>query len=97
VAIEINFSLKDNDVLQICISDNGNGMDKTTLNRIQQLFTTTKDHGTGLGLAVVRAVARAHGGEFQLHSKQGEGTTATLSLPLFSSGRFQPEKQAFEV
>ncbi|EPN1334546.1 ATP-binding protein, partial [Pseudomonas aeruginosa] len=38
--------------------------------------------GTGLGLAVVKAVARAHQGQLQLRSRPGRGTCATLILPL---------------
>ena len=40
--------------------------------------------GTGLGLAIVRNVARAHGGEVLVTSREGEGSTFTLRLPLVS-------------
>ncbi|HMY41183.1 MAG TPA: ATP-binding protein, partial [Marinagarivorans sp.] len=42
----------------------------------------TKPQGTGLGLAVVQSVARAHGGRFHLQSTEGKGTQASLILPL---------------
>jgi two-component system sensor histidine kinase FlrB len=45
-------------------------------------FFTTKPQGTGLGLAVVRAVARAHGGELEIRSAPGQGTCVSLLLPL---------------
>ena len=45
-------------------------------------FFTTKATGTGLGLAVVNAVVRAHQGELKLQSRLGRGTCALLSLPL---------------
>jgi two-component system sensor histidine kinase FlrB len=45
-------------------------------------FFTTRAQGTGLGLAVVRAVARAHGGELEIRSAPGQGTCASLLLPL---------------
>jgi len=49
---------------------------------VGDLFVTTKSQGTGLGLAVVNAVARAHRGKFILQSKVGQGTCASLLMPL---------------
>ncbi|HAW23983.1 MAG TPA: PAS domain-containing sensor histidine kinase, partial [Pseudomonas sp.] len=45
-------------------------------------FFTTRATGTGLGLAVVNSVARAHSGALALRSRPGRGTCATLQLPL---------------
>lgn len=67
--------------VSICVADNGPGMDAITQKKIQETFFTTKPQGTGLGLAVVRAVANAHRGDFSLSSIPGSGTTATLVLP----------------
>jgi two-component system, sensor histidine kinase FlrB len=52
------------------------------LAQLAEGFFTTKPQGTGLGLAVVRAVARAHGGEFEIRSAPGQGTVASLLLPV---------------
>jgi len=49
---------------------------------IFELFTTTKSHGTGLGLAVVRQIVSAHGGRVDYRSVPGTGTTFTVTLPL---------------
>lgn len=68
--------------LRLSISDNGPGIDGATLARLGEPFFTTKTTGTGLGLAVVKAVARAHQGELLLRSQVGLGTCATLILPL---------------
>lgn len=68
--------------LRLCVSDNGDGIDPVTLARLGEPFFTTKTTGTGLGLAVVQAVARAHQGELRLRSRVGRGTCATLVLPL---------------
>ncbi|MCQ4312633.1 ATP-binding protein [Pseudomonas stutzeri] len=69
-------------VLRISISDNGAGIDAATLARLGEPFFTTKATGTGLGLAVVKSVARAHSGALELRSRPGRGTCAILQLPL---------------
>jgi two-component system sensor histidine kinase FlrB len=68
--------------LAIHLTDKGPGIDPELLPRVRDLFVTTKSQGTGLGLAVVQAVARAHGGAFDLRSEVGQGTSATVLLPL---------------
>ncbi|CRM37721.1 Sporulation kinase E [Pseudomonas sp. 31 E 6] len=70
--------------LRLCISDNGSGIEPTVLRRLGEPFFTTKTNGTGLGLTVVKAVARAHQGKLQLRSRVGRGTCALMTLPLFS-------------
>ena len=57
-------------------------MSELLLARIEEEFFTTKAQGTGLGLAVVRSVARAHGGRLELQSRPGQGTRASVVLPL---------------
>lgn len=71
--------------LRLCISDSGSGIDPVVLQRMGEPFFTTKTNGTGLGLTVVKAVARAHQGELHLHSRLGRGTCALMTLPLFTS------------
>lgn len=68
--------------LRVSISDNGAGIDAATLARLGEPFFTTRATGTGLGLAVVKSVARAHSGALELRSRPGRGTCATLQLPL---------------
>ncbi|PIE24567.1 MAG: PAS domain-containing sensor histidine kinase [Neptuniibacter caesariensis] len=68
--------------LRIDIVDHGPGMSDDSLNRVLEPFYTTKTHGTGLGLAVAQVVAHAHHGAFTLTSEQGEGTVASLILPV---------------
>ena len=67
--------------LWIRVCDKGPGMSAELLSSVGDLFVTTKAQGTGLGLSVVRAVARAHHGKFLLNSKQGQGTCASLLIP----------------
>ncbi|PRA69512.1 PAS domain-containing sensor histidine kinase [Pseudomonas sp. MYb187] len=72
-------------VLRLCISDAGAGIDSALLARLGEPFLTTKATGTGLGLAVVKAVARAHQGVLQLRSRPGRGTCALVTLPLIDA------------
>jgi two-component system sensor histidine kinase FlrB len=55
-------------------------------------FFTTKTTGTGLGLAVVHAVARAHQGHLQLRSTVARGTCAILTLPLIHAAQFTAQE-----
>ncbi len=71
--------------VRVRISDNGSGMDKETLARIYEPFFTTKDEGTGLGLAVVFGLLERAGGCVSMESKIGEGTETSLYLPLAES------------
>jgi len=73
--------------LRVSVSDSGSGIDTQVLARLGEPFFTTKATGTGLGLTVVKAVARAHQGELRLRSRPGRGTCAQVILPLFSGER----------
>ncbi|HGY9626291.1 TPA: PAS domain-containing sensor histidine kinase [Pseudomonas putida] len=68
--------------LHLCISDAGCGIDADLLARLGEPFLTTKATGTGLGLAVVKAVVRAHQGNLGIRSKVGRGTCVQVVLPL---------------
>jgi two-component system, sensor histidine kinase FlrB len=70
------------DTLRLCISDSGSGISAATLARMGEPFFTTKTTGTGLGLAVVNAVSRAHQGQLSFRSRPGRGTCAMVTLPL---------------
>lgn len=77
--------------LKVSVTDNGPGIDPQTLARLGEPFFTTKSTGTGLGLAVVHSVARAHGGHLDLRSRVGFGTQARLSLPLIQPAAAQED------
>ena len=68
--------------LRLCVSDSGSGIEPAALARMGEPFFTTKATGTGLGLAVVTAVTRAHQGSIEFRSRPGRGTCAIVSLPL---------------
>ncbi|RON26247.1 PAS domain-containing sensor histidine kinase [Pseudomonas lini] len=83
VRLKVHLYTRDNN-LRLCVSDSGSGIATKVLARLGEPFFTTKTTGTGLGLTVVKAVARAHQGELQLRSRPGRGTCAQVILPLFS-------------
>lgn len=68
--------------LSLSVVDTGPGMTAVQMQRLGEPFQTTRATGTGLGLAVVKSVTRAHGGSFFLRSKPGRGTCVELLLPL---------------
>jgi PAS domain S-box-containing protein len=74
----------------VCLSltDEGCGMDETTRRRALEPFFTTKDvgKGTGLGLSMVHGMMHQSGGKLVLKSRQGEGTTVELWLPVAGAG-----------
>ncbi len=71
----------DGPVVTVTITDTGAGIPADVLPRIWEPFFTTKQKGTGLGLATVYAVVKKHGGTITVDSVQGKGTTFTLTLP----------------
>jgi signal transduction histidine kinase len=75
---------KINDQLVIKISDNGNGIPGNIRHKIFQPFFTTKPtgQGTGLGLSLSYDIVKTQGGTLAVETREGEGTTFTLSLPL---------------
>ncbi len=61
--------------------DTGRGIDPDRLDRIFEVYYTSKSTGTGLGLAIAQQIAEKHGGSISVESTPGEGTAFTLSLP----------------
>lgn len=71
------------DYVRIAVSDSGEGMPPHVLSRVLEPFFTTKGpgRGTGLGLPQVHGFARQSGGDLQIESAPGKGTTVSLHLP----------------
>ncbi len=79
--IEIS-TWRENNFINISISDNGPGIPSDVLPMIFDPFFTTKEvgKGTGLGLSIAHNIVRAHDGEITVKSKEGEGATFIISI-----------------
>lgn len=79
--VNINVRMEKSNVC-IKIKDNGIGMDKKTLDKVDEMFYTTKEKGTGLGVALSKEIINLHGGDMKYTSVKGKYTTVTIKLPL---------------
>ncbi len=77
------------DELVVSVTDNGPGFPQERTDELMEAFYTTKSHGTGLGLAVVQAVVKAHNGEFALSVPEQGGARAIVRLPAARPGQRQ--------
>ncbi len=67
--------------VELRIEDTGVGIAPEHLDRIFDLYFTTKDHGTGIGLSMVYRIIQMHDGEVEVQSTPGRGTTFKVLLP----------------
>jgi signal transduction histidine kinase len=75
---------KEGNKILVNVKDNGNGIPQKILDKIFQPFFTTKPtgQGTGLGLSLSYDIVKAHGGELKMETKEEEGSTFTIQIPL---------------
>jgi len=73
--------------VHLCVQDNGDGIAEEDIEHIFDPFFTTKevDKGTGLGLSMVYGAIQSHHGVIEVESKQGEGTSFHVYLPIIKS------------
>jgi len=71
-----------NDSLVISVMDTGRGLSIDELKRITRPFYTSKMSGAGMGLVIVKYIIEAHGGELNISSVSGVGTTVRISIPV---------------
>jgi two-component system, NtrC family, sensor histidine kinase HydH len=83
--LRVVLARQDERSVRISITDTGAGIRKEDLSRVFDPYFTTKPAGTGLGLPIVEKIVEAHGGKISLASELGEGTTATVILPMTPS------------
>ncbi len=77
----INISVEQTDKVIIEISDNGIGISKENHSKIFNLYFSTKNSGTGIGLSIVYQIISEHNGEIICESEEGKGTTMRIILP----------------
>lgn len=79
-AIEVSLGLEAGG-LRLEVADRGPGMSASVLEQALLPFYSTKRHGTGLGLALVREIVEAHGGQVRLGVREGGGLSVVLRIP----------------
>jgi signal transduction histidine kinase len=72
--------------LEVTVADTGSGIAAEHLPRVFEPFFSTKEHGTGLGLALTQHIVMAHGGAITIDSEPGRGTRFVVRLPLAGAG-----------
>ena len=78
----IKISAQDDDeFVKISFADTGCGMDEEAISKLFNPYFTTKTTGHGLGMTIIQAIVRAHGGKIDVESLLNKGTTITVSLP----------------
>jgi two-component system cell cycle sensor histidine kinase PleC len=83
----------------IAVADTGIGMSKEQIDHAMTPFGQVQSsyarghEGTGLGLPIAGALTKLHGGEFQIYSEPGKGTTVFFTLPPAKSGKSSPNHQ----
>jgi CheY-like chemotaxis protein len=84
-------------LISISIEDTGHGIPKENLNKIFDPYFTTKQRGSGLGLATTFAIIKKHGGHISVSSELGKGTTFTIYLPACPEKEIKEKIQKTEV
>ncbi|MBX3482434.1 HAMP domain-containing sensor histidine kinase [Phenylobacterium sp.] len=85
----------DGDTLELVVADTGVGIARDDIERLGRPFEQVgeqekKLEGTGLGLSLVRAFARLHGGDMALESEMGQGTSVTVRMPVLTGANAEP-------
>jgi signal transduction histidine kinase len=81
VAVSTRY-LPSDEMVEVAISDTGNGISDEEIHKIYDPFFTTKDSGTGLGLAITHGIVTRHGGVIKAKSTPAQGTTFTIRIPV---------------
>lgn len=74
-------SKQNGETIEIAAADNGPGIPDDYKNKILQPFFTTKKGTEGIGLSITNNIIKGHGGNITIGSREGEGSTFTVTLP----------------
>jgi two-component system sensor histidine kinase HydH len=80
-SVKLGARLTEAGLVEIEIADTGTGIPPEDIERVFDLYFTTKPEGTGLGLGLVHRIIAEHGGRLEIQSQSGQGTRITLLLP----------------
>ena len=81
-SLTVSISSENSDhIARVEITDTGRGIAPEDISKVFEPYFSTKETGTGLGLAIVKKTIDDHGGTISVRSKQGNGTTFTITLP----------------
>jgi two-component system, NtrC family, sensor kinase len=82
------------DVVELRVCDTGSGIPSDILPHVfEPFFTTKRGKGTGLGLSITQNYVRSHGGDIQVESIAGCGTTVRVTLPIRQAGKLAPQNE----
>ncbi|MGC8925344.1 MAG: ATP-binding protein [Calditerrivibrio sp.] len=81
IEIDDSFLIHEKPSIKITVKDTGPGIPEDVIDNIFQPFFTTKQHGSGLGLYIVKTIVEKHDGRISVESVRGKGTTFTINLP----------------
>ncbi len=70
------------DAVKLSVADTGVGIPRQILDKIFEPYFTTRDFGSGLGLTIVYKIVKEHRGDIAVDSREGKGTTVTISFPV---------------
>jgi signal transduction histidine kinase len=93
VIIDIGHACSVDGFLRLRVIDHGAGMSKDVLERIRKPYFTTREGGTGLGVAVARGIVEQHGGHVAWESASGKGTTVIIDLPRCAQSSKEAQKR----
>jgi two-component system sensor kinase FixL len=82
-SVWIRSRMRDDDQIEISVSDRGCGIPEDYADKLFTPFSTTKASGMGMGLSISQAIVRAHGGSIGFRDNDGGGTTFWFTLPAF--------------
>lgn len=79
--IEVSGDSAPDGCVLLTVADRGSGVDPAVLPKLFTPFVTTREHGTGLGLATARRIVEAHGGRITIRNREGGGAEVEIALP----------------
>jgi two-component system, LuxR family, sensor kinase FixL len=84
--VTIGARLDGDGMIEVVVSDSGQGVPPGTIDRLFEPFFTTKPHGMGMGLAISRTIVEAHGGRVRVENNSDCGATFRFTLPAAEAG-----------